>query len=130
MGLKDWFGKNIYVTSPKDADPFFHPRRYGKKRDEVLQDAHQVLAGLRGWIIEEYRENQGRIHAVHFGPFPLPLQDVNIYVVQGLDGVTKLEATSHSRAGKGDFGQNRRNLRALLSRLDSLNISQETKTHG
>ncbi len=135
MKLKDWLTKNIYVTSPKDADAFFHPRRYEKKRDEVLQAAHQALAGLRGWIIEEYRENQGRIHAVHFGPFPLPLQDVNIYVVQGLDGVTKLEATSHSRAGRGDFGQNRRNLKKFLSRLDSLGVHRpskagEMKDHG
>ncbi|HET9870063.1 MAG TPA: DUF1499 domain-containing protein, partial [bacterium] len=94
--------------------------RYARPKREVLEAVHRVLAGLRGWRIEEYRENQGRVHAVHFGPFPLPFQDVNFYVIQGLDGNSKLEATSQSRGGGGDWGQNRRNLRRFLDRLDAL----------
>ncbi|HVM32114.1 MAG TPA: DUF1499 domain-containing protein [bacterium] len=120
MKLKDWLTRKLYVTSPRDPDPFFHPRRYAEKKEVVLEAAHRVLAGLKSWRVEEYRENQGRIHASHFGPFPLPFQDVNLYVVQALDGTSKLEATSSSRAGRGDLGQNRRNLKKFLTRMDAL----------
>jgi uncharacterized protein (DUF1499 family) len=118
VGLKDWLTKNLYVTSPRNENPFFHPRRYSKSKEEVAPAAHAVLSGLKGWRVEEYRENQGRIHATHRGLFPAFVEDVNIYIVQGLDGVTKLEITSHSRAGKGDWGQNRRNVRDFLSKMD------------
>jgi uncharacterized protein (DUF1499 family) len=119
MSLKDWFTKNLHVTSPRNADPFFHPRRYSKTKEEIAPIVHRVISGLKRWKVEEYRENQGRIHATHRGSF-FGLEDINVYIVQGLDGVTKLEITSHSQMGKGDWGQNKQNVRELLLGLDGL----------
>jgi uncharacterized protein (DUF1499 family) len=118
VSLKDWLAKNLYVTSPKNEDPFFHPRRYSKTKEQVAPEVHRAISSLKGWRVEEYRENQGRIHATHRGLFPVFVEEVNVYIVQGLDGVTKLEVTSHSRTGKGDWGQNKRNIRRLLTALD------------
>ncbi len=120
MKLSDWFTKNIYVTSPRDSEVFFHPRRYAKSKAEVGKAVYEVVARLKGWTVQEYRENQGRVHVLRQGFLPLLLEDINIYIVQGLDGVTKLEATSQSRAGRGDWGQNRRNLKRFLAAMDSL----------
>jgi uncharacterized protein (DUF1499 family) len=67
----------------------------------------------------EHRENQGRIRvsvAAKLLPFA---DDVDIYVVQGLDGVTKLEILSRAQGGKGDFGRNKKNVREFLSGLDA-----------
>lgn len=119
MGFKDWFGKNMYVTTPQDQDTFFRPRRYSQPKEEVLKAVKETIASLKDWRVEEQRENQGRIHASRSALFPPSAQDINLYVVQGLDGVTKLEMTSQTRGGgKVDFGRNKRNLREFLSRMD------------
>jgi hypothetical protein len=118
--LSDWFTKKLYVTSPKDPDVFFHPRRYTRSKEEVGRAVHEAVAHLRGWTVQEYRENQGRVHVLRQGFLPLLMEDLNFYIVQGVDGTTKLEATSQSRGGRGDWGQNRRNLKKFLTRLDAL----------
>ena len=119
MGLKDLLGKNIYVTTPQDKDAFFHPRRYSKPKEEVVTIVLRVIGSLKDWRVEEHRENQGRIHASRSALFPPSAQDINIYVVQGTDGVTKLEMTSQtSGGGKADFGRNKKNIREFLGRMD------------
>ncbi len=119
MSLKEWLTKNIYVTAPGNPDPFFRPRKYGKPKEEVAAAVQEILASLTRWKVVEYRENQGRLHATHTAPIIPYTEDVNIYIVQGLDGITKLEVISQSQTGKGDFGQNKRNIKELLSALDA-----------
>ena len=119
MNLKDWLTKNIYVTTPENPDPFFRPRQYSKPKEEVARAVQEAVAGLTRWKVEEYKENQGRIHATHSTRLFRFVDDVNIYVVQGLDGITKLEIISQSRIGKGDWGQNQRNIKELLAALDA-----------
>ena len=118
MSLKAWLTKNVYVTSPRDPDPFFRPRQYSCNRDEIIQLVQQSIGLLKGWKIEEHRENQGRVQASRRGFVGLG-EVVNVYVVQGVDGVTSLEITSQSKVGKGDWGQNKRNVKALLTLLDA-----------
>jgi len=121
MGLKDFFGKNIYVTTPQDPDPFFRPRRYSQPKAEVISAVLETIKALADWRMEEHRENQGLVRASRSSLFPPSAQDINIYVVQGLDGVTKLEMTSQTRGGgKADFGRNKKNLREFLARMDGL----------
>ena len=124
MGLKDWLTKNVYVTTPGDQDVFFQPRRYTQSKEEVVRVVREIIASLNGWKEEEYRENQGRIRASRSVLFPPSAQDINIYVVQGLDGVTGLEMTSQSKGAKGDWGRNKRNLRDFLTLLDSKLVSR------
>lgn len=70
MGFKDWFGKNMYVTTPQDQDPFFRPRRFSQPKEEVLKAVLETIGSLRDWRVEEQRENQGRIHASRSALFP------------------------------------------------------------
>ena len=118
MSLKVWLTKNIYVTSPRDTDAFFKPRRYSQTKDAVVQTVKETINLLSGWKFEEHKEIQGRLRASRRWFIGLG-EEVNIYVVQGVDGVTTLEITSQSRAGKGDWGQNKRNVKNLLIALDS-----------
>jgi hypothetical protein len=119
VSLKDWLTKNIYVTSPENSDVFFRPRRFNKPKGQVVEAARAVIASLKGWRVEEYRENQGLLRVSRSVLFPPSAQDIHIYVVQGLDGVTSLEMTSQSKGAKGDWGRNKRNLRDFLTLLDS-----------
>ncbi len=119
MSLKHRLSKNIYVTTPHNVDSFFRPRKYAKTKEEVAGAVQEILGSLNSWKVVEYRENQGRIHATHTTRIFRFVDDVNIYIVQGLDGTTKLEVISQSRIGKGDLGQNKRNIKELLSALDA-----------
>ncbi len=118
MGWKDLFTKNLYVTTPEDPDPFFRPRRYSHPKETVVKAALEVVGTLSRWKVVEHRENQGRIRANVAASFLPFADDVDIYVVQGLDGVTKLEIISRAQGGKGDFGRNKKNIREFLSALD------------
>jgi len=119
LSLKEWLTKNLYVTTPNDPDPFFRPRKYAKTKEEVTRVVLDVIGGLKRWKILEHRENQGRVRASVAAKFLPFADDVDIYVVQGLDGVTKLEVLSRAQGGKGDFGRNKRNLKEFLSGLDA-----------
>jgi uncharacterized protein (DUF1499 family) len=118
LSLKEWLTKNLYVTTPQDPDPFFRPRKYSRTKEEVVQAVQEIIKGLSRWKVVEYRENQGRIRAIRATRLLPFADDVDIYVVQGLDGVTKLEILSRAQGGKGDFGRNKRNVREFLSALD------------
>jgi hypothetical protein len=117
MSLKVWLTKNVYVTSPRDTDPFFRPRKYPLNKAEVIQAVKETVNSLQGWKFEEHKEIQGRVRASHRWFIGLG-EEVNVYVVQGVDGVTTMEITSQSKAGKGDWGQNKRNVKNLLTALD------------
>jgi hypothetical protein len=117
MSLKVWLTQNVYVTSPRDADPFFRPRKYNLPKNEVIQAVKETVNALSGWKFEEHKEIQGRIRANHRWFIGLG-EEVNVYVVQGVDGITTMEITSQSKAGKGDWGQNKRNVKNLLTALD------------
>lgn len=119
MSLKVWLTKNIYVTSPRDPDPFFKPRKYSQSKNEVIQAVKETVDSLSGWKFEEHKEIQGRIRATHRWFIGLG-EEINVYVVQGVDGITTMEITSQSKAGKGDWGQNKRNLKEFLIKMDQL----------
>ena len=119
MSIKDWLGKNHYVTTPADPDVFFRPRKYQKSREEVAAAAKEAVASLKNWRLEEYRENQGLLRLSRSALFPPSAQDIDLYVVQGVDGITRLEMTSLSRGAKRDWGRNKRNLREFLVLMDS-----------
>lgn len=120
MSLKDWLTKNLYVTTPNDPDPFFRPRKYANTKEEVTRAVLETIGGLKRWKILEHRENQGRVRASVAAKLLPFADDVDIYVVQGLDGTTKLEVLSRAQGGKGDFGRNKRNLKEFLSALDAV----------
>lgn len=84
----------------------------------MVQSAREAIASLKNWRLEEYRENQGLLRVSRSALFPPSAQDINIYVVQGSYGFSSLEMTSISRGTKRDFGQNKRNVRGLLSAVD------------
>lgn len=119
MSWKDLFNKNLFVTTPEDPEPFFRPRRYTQAREQVVGAVLEVVKGLSRWKVLEHRENQGRVRAQVAAKFLPFSDDVDIYVVQGLDGIAKLEIISRAQGGKGDLGRNKKNVREFLTAMDS-----------
>jgi len=118
LSFQEWFKTTVAVTLPGDPDPVLRPRQYREPPEALLQEVRKTVSALSGWAWAETREVQGRIRLTHRSWLPIGAQDIHVYVVRGQDGVTRLEAVSQSRSSRGDFGQNRRNLKALLVRLD------------
>ncbi len=125
MNFKDWFSKNYYVTTPRDPDPLFRPRRYRQSKELVLEAARTVIEKLPGWKVEKFHENQGRLQVGKAGSLLGLGEAIDLYAVQGLDGATTLEISSRSKAGKTDFGQNKRNLRRFLEAMDRVMPMEE-----
>lgn len=115
----DWWNKVMYVTAPNDKDPFFHPRVYARSKTEVVAAAKEVLESLPQWKVEEYKENQGRFRITRWTKFLPFADDIDIYIVQGTDWVTRLEMTGRTRVGRRDWGRNKRNIKEFLTRLDA-----------
>lgn len=115
--LHRWFTQNAAVTSPFDPDSFLHPRRYAASRAEIVEALRRAAGELPRWRFVEHREIQGRVRLEHRTRLGW-VDDVDAYVVESFEGGCTVELSSRSRQGRWDFGQNRRNLREILSRLD------------
>jgi len=118
LSFRDWLKTTVAVTLPGDPDPALWPRRYRETPETILHAIRKSTDSLSGWDWVETREVQGRMQLAHRSWVPGSTQDIHVYVVRGQDGITRLEAVSQSRSKRGDFGQNRRNLKSLLTHLD------------
>lgn len=114
---KTWLTRNTAATAPFADDPFLHPRCYPKKTAEDLFSALERFTQVNPrWKKVDYRQIQKRIRFER-RTFLGFVDDVDVYFREGSKGL-EVEATSRSRRGKGDFGQNERNLKELLAFLD------------
>jgi uncharacterized protein (DUF1499 family) len=109
MGLLRWFSKNwANTTEPTHAD-LRTLELPGPVTDAV---ARVKTAGgtLRGWVLEA--ETADTLHFVRRTRLFRFADDIRVTVREN-GGVARVDAESRSRLGKGDFGQNRRNIREL-----------------
>ena len=72
-----------------------------------------LIPTLANWAIVESNFDAGTIHATHRTGLFRFVDDVHLRLEPIANGV-KLHARSQSRLGKGDFGQNRRNILGLF----------------
>lgn len=82
---------------------------------EVLAPLSSAIAGDEDWRLLE--QQAGYAHLVHYTKTLRFADDVEIFAVAVSAGESAVAATSTSRIGFDDFGQNARNLSDLLGRL-------------
>ncbi len=99
--------------------PELVPRDYGASPDSVAKSVRKVISELPRWeVTGEARGPAGiAVQAVHTMPFGLLKEDVTVRLRRE-KGRTLVGVRSKSRQSIGDFGQNARNIRELLSALD------------
>jgi uncharacterized protein (DUF1499 family) len=78
--------------------------------------AEQVIRQLPRWRLESTDAATGRIHATRRTRLFRFVDDIHLRLEPVTSG-TAIHARSQSRLGKGDFGQNRRNLLELFRAL-------------
>lgn len=104
--------------TPEYAD--LQPRRYADGVDEVARAAREALMVLPRWELVGAGQGPGgaELRAVHTTRLLRFKDDVTIRVRR--DGAhTVVSVRSRSRLGRGDFGQNARNIREFLAALDA-----------
>ena len=112
-----WPVLNIVETGRTPEYPDIVPQRVAASRRKVFDAAMHAVNRLPRWSVVSYDEGTGQIRAEATTRMLRFVDDVMIRIEPDGNGAT-VHVRSASRVGKGDFGQNARNIRAFLSELD------------
>lgn len=109
MGLLRWFSKN-WANTTEPTHPDLRPLEVRGTRAEVVEHIKAAAGTLRGWSLDE--ESASGLHFVRRTRLFRFADDIRLTLRESGDTV-RVDAESRSRLGKGDLGQNRRNIREL-----------------
>ena len=115
--LKAWPVLNVVETGNTLAYPDLLPRRYQEGKARVFDAALHAVDRLSRWQMTSYHPEQGEIKAEARTRLLRFIDDVTVRVEER-DGMTVVNVRSASRVGRGDFGQNARNVRSFFEELD------------
>ena len=93
----------------------FTRRAYSVDPGKTLVTIEKAIESLPRWTLEN--NTNGELHATRRTGLFRFVDDVTVRVVERASG-TEVYFESASRIGKGDLGQNRRNLKELLRAID------------
>jgi uncharacterized protein (DUF1499 family) len=119
--VDDWsrdLTQNTAATSDASTNQALRPVTSSLNPSDMVDVVVRVAAELPRWEHQETVEDEGRttIRLVRTSALMRFRDDVTVWVSPH-DGGSRVEAESRSRVGKGDLGQNPRNLRQLLDAL-------------
>lgn len=118
--LSCWPVVNVVETGKTPEYPDVAPRRYHATQatvEQVFDAALHAVDRLPRWSLVAYRPETGEIRAEARTRLFRFVDDVLIRV-EAQNGEVVVQVRSASRIGKGDFGQNARNIRALFDEID------------
>lgn len=120
--VDDWrrdFTQNRAATSNEAADPALRPLEARLPPVEVARLVEQAVADLPRWS-EVSRRETGGSYEIQFARRTRWLgfvDDITVRI-ESIGGGSRVHAESQSRVGRGDLGQNPRNLKELLKGLE------------
>ena len=131
MFLEDWrrdLTKNSATTDDEARDINQRPLATDLPPEQLRQLFIDASETLRGWRHDRTEEQEGRVIVLHFVRTTRLLRfqdDIDVTITPlsdpRSDRIGSLAtATSKSRVGKADFGQNPRNLRELFGAVRGL----------
>lgn len=130
--VEDWrrdLTSNRAQTDAEGADPSLRPLPSPRTPAAQAERIAAWVEGQRNWSLEKEtgpdeetgagggRKGAIRMHLVRRTSWLRFRDDIHVTLTPTAEGGSILEATSQSRIGKGDLGQNPRNLRELLRGL-------------
>lgn len=118
-----WDGMNKnWATLDADAvDPSLAALVVPVEPAQAVRKAAEVIPTLSRWAVVASDPGAGTLHATHTTLVWRFVDDIRLSFAPepGRPGWTRISGRSQSRVGKGDLGQNARNLRALRAALES-----------
>ncbi|MGH7232060.1 MAG: DUF1499 domain-containing protein [Nitrospiraceae bacterium] len=118
MLLRNWPLINVVETGHTPEYPDVIPRLYQATEDRVFDAALHAVNRLPRWSVVRYNETKGEVQAEARTLALRFVDDVMIHIAEQ-GGATTVHVKSASRVGRGDFGQNARNIRAFFAELDT-----------
>jgi uncharacterized protein (DUF1499 family) len=115
MGLGRWFTHNVAATDPPTHNDL-QPLVLDLPADDAWKVILATVPAMPRWRIVRADPATGCIQATRHTRVFRFVDDVLIRVEPLVEG-TRVGARSQSRLGKGDLGQNRRNLIELLQAI-------------
>lgn len=113
MGLVRWFSKN-WANTQEPTHPDLVPIPVQGAPGEAFETVKRAAAGMKNWRVESEAPTElkltRRTGIIGF------IDDVTVTIVPAGNELL-LHAASRSRVGKGDLGQNRRNILELWSAI-------------
>jgi uncharacterized protein (DUF1499 family) len=117
MGLFAWLTRNWADTDEQgQANPA--PLELPLPPAEALERVEAAVRGLPRWRVEAVDREGGVLRATRRSRLWRFVDDVTVRL-EPAPGGTRVHARSQSRVGKGDLGQNRRNLLELFQALQA-----------
>ena len=110
-----WFTRN-WARTDEEGDPSLASIVIPLPMAQALVQVEEAVGTLPRWHHESTNAQTATIHATRQTRFLRFVDDVAIRLEPTAEG-TRIHARSRSRFGFADLGQNRRNLRELLSLL-------------
>ncbi len=109
---------NFAKLDPQSSDPLLRPLTMDGSAECAADTIQRWVRTQPRWSIESQNKSGGAItmHLTHQTRLLRFTDDIRVFLVPEGDA-TRVNAESQSRFGKGDLGQNPRNLRALVSGL-------------
>lgn len=118
MNILRWLTRNWAETGDPD-DPAMRPIDLALPPDQALSIIETAIQRLPRWRIETVDRAAGQLHATRRTRLWGFVDDIRVRVEATAAG-SRVHVRSTSRVGKGDLGQNRRNLRELLGELGTV----------
>lgn len=123
--VDDWSRDLTQNTAWTDeASETLKPLRVAKSPESVKSDLMKVVESMSNWSVEDDGEGSDngamrmKIHLVRTTPIMRFKDDIWVTLVPSDSGDgTVVQVRSQSRLGRGDLGQNPRNIRELLGKM-------------
>lgn len=111
-----WMGENVADTRDADGP---ESRVYTVPFARVWDQLLELIRRQRRWTLAHKDEDLGMLTVRCQSLMLRFIDDLTLWVQLDENGLTRVEARSTSRMGRGDLGTNRRRIERLLGRLDS-----------
>jgi len=117
--LSRGFTQNQAHTDPASEDHRLRGRTYAIPFDRVWTgSAHVAHKRMWGWTITTEDDQLGVLDAESVTRILRFVDDVHVSVGLDDNGQTRVDVTSASRTGRGDFGRNPRTIGRFIRKLD------------
>lgn len=114
--------QNRTRLDPQSPDPCLRPIECPKTIDAILDKTLTWVDNVSHWSLVKHESSDGqhRLHLTRRTKVLAFIDDVHVTIARSDDGdACVVNADSQSRVGKGDLGQNARNLKELRTALTS-----------
>jgi uncharacterized protein (DUF1499 family) len=122
MGLIAWLTRN-WADTDEGADPALKPLDLCLAPSAALASVETAVRRMPRWQVEGVDAEAGTLAATRRTRLWRFVDDI-VVRCEAIPGGARIHARSKSRIGKGDLGQNRRNLLELFRALRDLNPSK------